>query len=510
MERAIGRTAQSAEDVCSGLQLFLDNIPQRDAGIYESIHELLSLARGLGELRLDAVQYKRLPTPIEKDIRIFLESMNLTLGRVQNMFGETKLTKLNGEIAYSHIWNNFSMEMDETVGGGLWPRLELYNLFLKAMLENVRGETVEPKSLGRHRQKITRLLQSQQPSEPGYPSDTSSPISPHVSFPPMPPAWPGGPPAPSFPFPGSLDMRQYGPSSPTISTASWSTHTSGSMNSASNHWASFVFTGRHDSTPFPAALRRQSIVYGRPMPSALDRLAEDNYSQVSRIAFEADDMEARFYCRSADARARILLLKRDSAGALLFFCIPLTALKLTRDAATLDLYRMDRQQRKYEIWASLNFADYERLVLAYSTFAALKNQDAVMAPEGLHDDYFHTNAREEKLLFGGITVYPPSRRHALRLFRDTLSGGLRFEARPLRGPKMHVPLWTAFVAREVHETGWVRRVGGTQLELKRLDQHIFVDGYIPTLGRSGRFVIDFDSRDDCDSFIRAIKEARMD
>ena len=93
------------------------------------------------------------------------------------------------------------------------------------------------------------------------------------------------------------------------------------------------------------------------------------------------------------------------------------------------------------------------------------------------------------------TIYPPTLRHALRVYQDKYTGGIRLEARPLRGPKLHVPLWTAFVTRKIHEPGWLRRAGPTQIELKRLEQHVFVDSYIPTLGKNGRFVITFVSKE---------------
>ena len=140
MEKAIARSAKDAEDICAGLQVFLDNIPQRDAGIYESIHELLSLTRGLAALRIDVVQYRRLPTPLEQDVRLLLQSMGLTVNRTKKMFGETRAKKLNGERAYSHAWYEYCADMEKNKDGLLlWPRLELYSIFLKQILEGIRG-----------------------------------------------------------------------------------------------------------------------------------------------------------------------------------------------------------------------------------------------------------------------------------------------------------------------------------------------------------------------------------
>ena len=119
----------------------MNNIPQRDAGIYESIHELLPLIKGLAELRIDVIQYTRLPTPLEEDVRLLLQSLGLTINRIQKMFGDTRAKKLNGERPYSHVWYEYCAEMEKNEGGMLlWPRLELYSIFLKQILEGIRGQ----------------------------------------------------------------------------------------------------------------------------------------------------------------------------------------------------------------------------------------------------------------------------------------------------------------------------------------------------------------------------------
>jgi hypothetical protein len=69
---------------------------------------------------------------------------------------------------------------------------------------------------------------------------------------------------------------------------------------------------------------------------------------------------------------------------------------------------------------------------------------------------------------------------------------MRIECRALRGRQQHVPLWVAFIPNEQRAQGWIRRAGSNQIELRRLEQHVFVTGYIPTIGRNGRFLIDFE------------------
>jgi hypothetical protein len=75
-------------------------------------------------------------------------------------------------------------------------------------------------------------------------------------------------------------------------------------------------------------------------------------------------------------------------------------------------------------------------------------------------------------------VYNSKYRHAVRIFYDKLSDSLRLEARPLRGPRKHVPLWTAFVGEVARQRGlqpWVRRVGLRKVELRRAKKYVFFD-----------------------------------
>jgi hypothetical protein len=59
----------------------------------------------------------------------------------------------------------------------------------------------------------------------------------------------------------------------------------------------------------------------------------------------------------------------------------------------------------------------------------------------------------------------------------------------------HVPIWTAFVTLLVEEKHWARRVNTRQVELRRVEQHVFAEAYVPTRGRNGRFYVDFKERE---------------
>jgi hypothetical protein len=97
----------------------------------------------------------------------------------------------------------------------------------------------------------------------------------------------------------------------------------------------------------------------------------------------------------------------------------------------------------FTAWAQLQFLHHEHMVLFYSTFVALKRQDPTSVPAPLIDDPLDM---AEDLLFSGI-IRDQDMNHALRLLQDRDSRVLRLEARPHRGDKKEVPIWTAFLSK---------------------------------------------------------------
>ncbi|KAL8936999.1 MAG: hypothetical protein Q9211_003903 [Gyalolechia sp. 1 TL-2023] len=99
---------------------------------------------------------------------------------------------------------------------------------------------------------------------------------------------------------------------------------------------------------------------------------------------------------------------------------------LRRNASTLKLCRVDSSGRK-ELWACLRFPSYERLVLFHCAFLALRSQDTG-SPTYVEDHEIHG----EKSIYAG-KIIDDNYEHALRVFRDRDSGGIRLQASVLRG-----------------------------------------------------------------------------
>jgi hypothetical protein len=152
-----------------------------------------------------------------------------------------------------------------------------------------------------------------------------------------------------------------------------------------------------------------------------------------------------FYHRPQDRRARMLFSTVDSRGRETLHSVPLTSLAAVRDRSVLKLFRLSSHDtRTYKPWAELKFIHHERMVLFFSMFVALKRQDSHETPTQLIDDPAEKQGEDEH--YGGV-VCDHHKRHALRLLQCPGSGALRLEARPHRGDRREVPIWTAFLTK---------------------------------------------------------------
>ena len=133
------------------------------------------------------------------------------------------------------------------------------------------------------------------------------------------------------------------------------------------------------------------------------------------------------------------------------------------------------------------------MVLLYCSFVAMKRQDSREVPhEDLLDDRELATDDGETLEFGG-KIRDGDLRHALRLFRDRASGGVRLEASALRGPMKDVPLWTAFITKYAHDPEWAQfEIGGiVSLAAVKPPPYVFLAGYELPKNRRGEHILQF-------------------
>lgn len=151
-----------------------------------------------------------------------------------------------------------------------------------------------------------------------------------------------------------------------------------------------------------------------------------------------------FYWRPHDGRARVLVTAIDGDGQETLYCTPLNCLRIFRKDSILQLCQASsREDNVFWVWAELEFVYHERMVLFWSTFIALKRQDSRLVPGALIED---PRDMEEEVIYSGI-IHDNGKSFALRLLQDRDSRVVRLEARPYRGVRDGVPIWTAFLTK---------------------------------------------------------------
>lgn len=215
--------------------------------------------------------------------------------------------------------------------------------------------------------------------------------------------------------------------------------------------------------------------------------------------FEGGDLVVRLYQRPHDERARIHCRTLRPSRARKQSSIYLTSLEIKRKASTLEFCTVDRSNR---LWARLRFPSYERLVLFFCTFLALRADDG---GAGNHiPDYKITG---EDQYFQG-EILDDSFPHALTVYRDRDTGAVRLQASVLEGELKRKPVWTAFITHQIMSRSWVAKPGPKVIHLADLQRFIFVDEYTPQLGPEGQHELTFKTRDDTKDFLRAVDTLR--
>jgi hypothetical protein len=222
--------------------------------------------------------------------------------------------------------------------------------------------------------------------------------------------------------------------------------------------------------------------FGREDPETLLELNRDGFVEALTLPFDQGRVLLQLYWRPHDSRARVFIETKDRAGRPRHFCTPLKSLKIIRDRSILQLCQVRRNGNRYVLWARLRFMLYERMVLFYCTFVAMKHQDPrpFSTLELLDNFELAEGYNAERELFGGC-IRHGDLQHALRLFEDPGSGVIRIEACALRGPMKDVPLWTAFITRNANDPDWAYHEGGgiVSLAVLRPPPYVFLVGYEP-------------------------------
>jgi hypothetical protein len=186
-------------------------------------------------------------------------------------------------------------------------------------------------------------------------------------------------------------------------------------------------------------------------------------------------------------------MTRDARGRKHLYSVPLSQLRALRNESCIQLCRLAKKDDTLALWANLNFVFYERMVLFYSTFIAMKRQDA---RANLHPALIEDHNLHEDEHFGGV-IRDKQLKHALRLFSDPRTGVVRLEASALRGPMERVPLWVAFITRYATDPDWMalERDGQVSMIALKPPPYVFLAGYTLPRKKNGEYLLQFETED---------------
>ncbi|KAJ5228358.1 hypothetical protein N7489_009066 [Penicillium chrysogenum] len=275
---------------------------------------------------------------------------------------------------------------------------------------------------------------------------------PHLSPPPMSPSS-----ATSSDFPPSVPDIPLSPLTSTSATTTTSHSTSPDI--IKEHWAKDTFGSSSTSTP---------------LPSVRERSLNDE-----------TDMRVSFYLRRSDHRVRILCKEPHRTGPSDYYCLPLNLLEILRDGSCLRLCRRRNRGTELVLWTQLKFTTLEDLVLFHNTFLALRSQDAGHPIGEILD---HELAHERERF--GATIREDGYTHALRIYKDRLTGAIRLQSSVHDGEMKHnrsTPVWTAFVTHNLGKRSWLKSYDSRTVIVRDIKPVIFMsmDDYNPPADIAG-------------------------
>ncbi|KAJ5957227.1 hypothetical protein N7501_011506 [Penicillium viridicatum] len=293
---------------------------------------------------------------------------------------------------------------------------------------------------------------------------------PHISSPPM-----SSSSTTSSDFPPSVPDIPLSPL--TSASATTATSHSSDPDVIKEHWAKDTFGSSTTNTPLPS-VREKSLN-------------------------DESDMRVSFYLRRTDLRVRILCRERHRMGPSNYYCLPLNLLEVLRDGSCLRICRRRNRGTELVLWTQLKFTTLEDLVLFHGTFLALRSQDEGH-PVGEILDY---ELAHEEQCFGG-TITDDDYVHALRVYKDTVTGAVRLQSSVHLGELNHTPVWTAFVTHNLGKRSWLKPYDSKTVILRDVKPVIFMsmDDYTPPQRSHGQHVLEFTSSSDAREFLDVMDE----
>ncbi|KAJ5950875.1 uncharacterized protein N7479_009288 [Penicillium vulpinum] len=527
MSRALRASRQSADDVAAGFYAFRDPLPEHAGEIASLMSELFAISASLSSLErlAESPRDRRAFTMIKSDLNVVQASYAYTIEDIGDIFRGLDGGADASSMSYERTWRTMNRFFWDQSQYSLATRLAKYKTVFKEFDDLVRdGQYNSPllaglvngfKSLlsiqdGRFAARFEGMTLRPNDSPIGNRSRPPSPARdrpardrpmrdhavrdhpvrdhpvrdhlandrnarrrrsyertrpPHLSLPPMSPSS-----GTSSDFPPSIPDI---PTSPDTSTTSRSS----APDIIKEHWAKDTFRSGSTSTP---------------LPSVRERSLNDE-----------SDMRVSFYLRRRDYRVRILCREPHRTGPSDYYCLPLNLLEVLREGSCLRLCRRRNRGTELVLWTQLKFTTLEDLVLFHNTFLALRSQDAGH-PVGEILDH---ELDDEDECFGG-TIVDDEYVHALRVYKDLVTGAVRLQASVHRGEMNHTPVWTAFVTHNLQKHSWLRQYDSRTVVVRDIKPITFIsmDDYTPPQTSQGHHVLKFESSSDARMFLDIMDE----
>ncbi|GES58531.1 hypothetical protein ATEIFO6365_0004068200 [Aspergillus terreus] len=521
---ALRASADEAENVAAGFRLFRDPLPEYATDITSLIADLYAISSSLN--RLDDLHknraYRQNLAVAHADVELVRTSLNYTFEDIIDFMGELDGVRGPPRDLYRRTWMDlcsfFRTQSHETLSS----RLAKYKTFLNELEDYVRNKSpdlqlmatlrVGFKELQFHQeQQLAAQLAAVSLSSPSSASsnsaDPGSPVSDRR--PPKrrsyertrPQTSPQSPLSPASG--GFIDIPPTVPDAPSSPvTSSATSQTLSSTNTVAEHWAKRVFLDEHTTTLIPND-GECSTCLGEHLPGAKRMLHEQGFEKLVELSFNGDaDFRVHFYIREDDHRARILCKSPRTSRGSEYYCLPLNMLEIVCVGSCLQLCRRSKGGKGLIVWANFKFTAIEQLVVFFCTFLALRSQDSGRPVERIRD----YELEREQELFGGKIV-DDNFLHALRIYRDTVSGAVRLQASVHKGEMKRSPIWTAFITQHIGTRGWMRLAEPKTVVLRTLQRSIFTfPDYNPPLTAQGEHILKFTNRSDATAFVQTISE----
>ncbi|QQK46874.1 Maltose acetyltransferase family protein [Penicillium digitatum] len=289
----------------------------------------------------------------------------------------------------------------------------------------------------------------------------------------------------------------------TSASATTATSQSTEPDIIKEHWAKDTFGSSSTSTPLPS-VREKSHCRGEPHPGIKQSIKDKGFEELLQLSLnDESEMRVSFYLRRTDRRVRILCKEPHRTRPSDYHCLPLNLLEVLRDGSCLRLCRRRNRGTELVLWTQLKFTTLEDLVLFHNTFLALRSQDEGHPIEEILD---HELAHEQEC-FGG-TITDDDYVHALRVYKDTVTGAVRLQASVYLGDMNHTPVWTAFVTHNLGKRKWLKLYDSKTVIMRDTKPVVFIsmDEYTPLQTSQGHHVLEFTSSSDAKEFLDVMDE----